>query len=528
MKKQYIYLFLGALAMTKVSCSKDDGKIIQEPVKSNAKQITSFVFKADQNDAITEDVTAFINETNKSISATVANGTDIKLLTPTLVVSDKAITEPSGAKDFSAPVDYTITAEDGTKTTYKVTVGIALNSTKEILSFAFRKEDNQLYGDDAVTATIDEENKTITATVSYSANAALLVPSIEVSPNASVSPDVAQDFSNPVVYTVTAEDGTTTEYQVLLEITFTDRDALIAIYNANPNNTLDWDLQDLEIANWNGIQLDNEGRLNTLGISSKQLTTIPLEISKLSHLTTLFANNNNFTEVPQEFQELSNIVVLYINNNDFTTVPEEVWQLSNLKVLALSGLNLSSLPPEIGNLSQLTTLYLNDNQLTTLPDALKQVSGLKTLHLFANNFTSIPTILFEIPSLTTLRLGTNQLTAISSQIEALINLRYLSLNDNSVRFVPSNISKLTELKKLYLNNNDIVSISSSIGLLTNLEELSFKNNDLVSIPLEIKNLVNLTVLDLTLNPGLFAISQAICDLSNTDTDVRLDSQTTCQ
>ncbi|MBD1259355.1 hypothetical protein HZY62_02050 [Maribacter polysiphoniae] len=528
MQKQHIYLLITILVMTMASCSKEDSETIQEPVKSSAKQITGFVLRAEDNAAITEDVTAVINETNKTISATVANGTDIKALTPMILISDKAAVNESGAKDFSSPVDYVVTAEDGTSATYTVTVGIALNSTKEILSFAFRKEDNQLYGDETITTIIDDANKTITATVSYSANAALLVPSIEVSPNASVSPDVAQDFSTPVAYTVTAEDGTTTEYQVTLEITFTDRDALIAIYNANPNNTLGWDLNDPEIENWVGVDLNNEGRVTVLGISSRLLITIPPEIGKLAHLETLFANNNNFTDVPQEFQELSNIVVLYLNNNDFTSVPEEVCQLSNLKILALSSLNLSSLPPEIGNLSQLTTLYLNDNRLTALPDELKQVSVLKILDLSYNNFTSFPTILFQIPSLTNLRLDNNQLTAISSQIELLTNLKDLRLNDNSIRFVPSNISKLTALKKLYLENNDIASISSSIGLLSNLEELTFKNNDLGSIPLEIKNLTNLKTLDLTINPELFAISQAICDLVNTGTDVRLDNQTTCQ
>lgn len=527
MKKAYTYIVFSVIVMIIASCSKDDAKIVQEQVKSNAKQILSFVFSAEDNNALNEDVSAILDESNKTISVTLAHGTDVKSLTPTIVVSEKAVVDQTGAKDFNYPVVYTVTAEDGTKTTYKVTVGIALNSAKQILSFAFKIENNELYGDDTVTATINEANKTITATVSYSANAALLTPSIEVSPDASVSPDIAQNFNNPVVYTVTAEDGTTADYQVILEITFSDRDALIAIYNANPNNTLGWDLNDPEIENWIGVDLDNEGRVNVLGMSSRQLHTFPLEIGKLAHLQTLFANNNNFTDLPQEFQELSTIEVLYINNNNFTAVPKEVWQLSNLKVLALNGLNLSTLPPEIGKLSQLTTLYLNDNQLSALPDTLKQALGLKTLNLSNNNFTSIPTILFQIPSLTYLRLETNEITAISSQIEALINLQHLGLNHNSIKFVPSAISKLAALKKLYLENNDITSISNGIGLLFSLEELSFKNNNLIAVPLEIKSLTNLKILDLTLNSGLFAISLSICELTNTGTDVRLDNQTTC-
>ncbi|MGB5648063.1 leucine-rich repeat domain-containing protein [Muriicola sp.] len=482
MKKQFIYLLVFTLAITSFSCSKDDGETIQEPIKSSAKQITGFVFKASENNALTSDVTAVINEQSKTISAAVPGGTTITSLTPTVQLSAKAIVDQTGAKDFSSPIDYSVTAEDGTTAVYKITVSIAPNSAKQILSFSFTKEDNELYGDETVTATIDEVNKNITATVSYSANASLLLPSIEVSPDASVSPDVVQDFSGPVVYTVTAEDGSTADYQVTLEITFTDRDALIAIYNANTDNTLGWDLNDPNIANWSGVQLDNEGRVRVMQMSSKQLTVLPSEIGKLSQLATLFVNNNELTDLPLLIKELSNLKVLYINNNDFPTIPEVVWTLSNLELLALSGLNLSSLSPGISSLSQLKTLYLGNNNLTAIPD----------------------------------------------QITDLVNLRTLSLIDNSISIVPSFISNLTALQNLDLANNEVRSISGTIGLLTNLEQLSFKNNDLVSVPLEIKNLTNLTVLDLTLNPGLFAISQSICELINTGTDVRLDSQTTCQ
>ena len=90
MKKQLRYFLVITFVITSFSCSKEDGDVVQEPLKSSAKQITSFVFKAVDNGALTEDVTAVVNETNKTISATVANGTDVTSLTPTIEVSDKA------------------------------------------------------------------------------------------------------------------------------------------------------------------------------------------------------------------------------------------------------------------------------------------------------------------------------------------------------------------------------------------------------------------------------------------------------
>jgi len=63
---------------------------------------------------------------------------------------------------------------------------------------------------------IDYDNQKITLSVPYDTDLAHLVPSILVHPNASVSPlsGLENDFTNPVLYTVTAEDGTKREYTV--------------------------------------------------------------------------------------------------------------------------------------------------------------------------------------------------------------------------------------------------------------------------------------------------------------------------
>ncbi len=64
------------------------------------------------------------------------------------------------------------------------------------------------------TGIIDQENFVITLTVSNETNLKNLIPNIIISNKASVSPNsgVAQDFTNPVVYTVKAEDGSEQKY----------------------------------------------------------------------------------------------------------------------------------------------------------------------------------------------------------------------------------------------------------------------------------------------------------------------------
>ena len=51
--------------------------------------------------------------------------TDVTSLTPTLVVSSLATYSPAGAQNFTNPVNYVVTAEDGTQKTYTVTVVLA-------------------------------------------------------------------------------------------------------------------------------------------------------------------------------------------------------------------------------------------------------------------------------------------------------------------------------------------------------------------------------------------------------------------
>ena len=70
-----------------------------------------------------------------------------------------------------------------------------------------------------VTASIDQSTNTVTLLVSNRQNLSALTPTIGISSNASISPssNTAQDFSTGINYTVTAEDGTTSQYTVQIE-----------------------------------------------------------------------------------------------------------------------------------------------------------------------------------------------------------------------------------------------------------------------------------------------------------------------
>lgn len=83
-----------------------------------------------------------------------------------------------------------------------------LSSDSEIKSFSFQALSP------AVTASVS--GTSVLADVSYQVDVTSLVPTITVAATSTVTPasGVAQDFSSPVTYTVTAEDASTTVYTV--------------------------------------------------------------------------------------------------------------------------------------------------------------------------------------------------------------------------------------------------------------------------------------------------------------------------
>ncbi|WP_298607838.1 DUF5018 domain-containing protein, partial [uncultured Spirosoma sp.] len=109
-----------------VSCKKEETTPTPTPgsgtTKSSAKAITAFAFNG-----LNPALTATIDATAKTISATVTSGTDVTKLVPTITLSDKATVSPASgiAQDFSKTVTYTVTAEDGSTQAYTASVLVA-------------------------------------------------------------------------------------------------------------------------------------------------------------------------------------------------------------------------------------------------------------------------------------------------------------------------------------------------------------------------------------------------------------------
>lgn len=146
-----------------------------------------------------------VNESLKTISMTVPFSTDLTTLAPTYTLSGGAIGDKAfgSIQNFTNPVAYSISSPDNSVTSvYTVTVTKApVRSDKEMLTF----------GPDAFIS-----ETTVSWTAPYGSDLASLSPTYVVSPLASATPasGTTLNFTNPVVYTVTAEDGSALEYTV--------------------------------------------------------------------------------------------------------------------------------------------------------------------------------------------------------------------------------------------------------------------------------------------------------------------------
>ena len=202
---------------------------------SNAKEITAFEFNTGDNPSLGATYTGTI--TGNDIYISIPGTEDITSLTPAITPSPLAGLSPSGAVDFTGsnltPVEYTVTAQDGTQQIYYVHVQ---SSSKEILDFKFITAANPSLPVD-YSAVISGTN--IDIGISEYATLSSLLPIITASPGATVTPAGANDFSSlSAPYTVKAEDGSEQIYNVNVTLLSSGNEITAVEFNTTENPSL--------------------------------------------------------------------------------------------------------------------------------------------------------------------------------------------------------------------------------------------------------------------------------------------------
>ncbi len=186
---------------------------------ATAKAITKFNLS-------TPNAIGVINESAHTITITVPYATVVTALTPSINITGVNISPSSGtACNFTSPVVYSVVDHGGNIQTYIATVVKSTSLAKEITSFNFNNP--------PATGIINEATHTINISVPHGTSLTALTPSIGIL-GSKVSPlsGLVHDFTNPVTYTVTSNDGLTveTDYKDQLVVITINQ---FTMYNAN-------------------------------------------------------------------------------------------------------------------------------------------------------------------------------------------------------------------------------------------------------------------------------------------------------
>ena len=171
----------------------------------SAPSITSFAVAG---------VSATIDQTNHTITATLPAGTDLTSLTPTVAIADADSYSPTGVQNFTNPVQFTVT-KGTVSVSYTVTLTVASTpvpptSAPSITSFTVA----------GVSAYIDHTHHAINAILPAGTDLTSLTPTVAIADADSYSPTVAQNFTNPVQYIVT-KGSVSVSYTVTLTVAST-------------------------------------------------------------------------------------------------------------------------------------------------------------------------------------------------------------------------------------------------------------------------------------------------------------------
>lgn len=185
----------------------------------SAKAITAFSLGTTSSTTSTSGIITLLN-----ISVKVPFGTDVTALVATFTTSGASVAvngvnQVNGVtlNDFTNPVTYTVTAADGTTQNYIVTVSVAAASNNDILAYSLDGTPG------VITAGGLEQN--IVVKMPYGTNLNGLIAtfittgsSVVINRTHQISGTTQNDFTKSLVYIVTAADGTTRTYTVIVTV----------------------------------------------------------------------------------------------------------------------------------------------------------------------------------------------------------------------------------------------------------------------------------------------------------------------
>ena len=186
-----------------LSCSNDD-----EPELSSENKILSFKILLHN-----QSYSGSIDHVSKVVRIETVGLEQNSSIVPEIEISAEATISPnpSVAQNFNNNIEYLVTAENGEQVIYTIDmINKKFSTEKSIKSFKFTIDDEEFNGE------INEESGVIT--VICFKDVSDVMPEIEISEFATISSEASErfDFNQPVVFTITAQDGSTKTYEVII------------------------------------------------------------------------------------------------------------------------------------------------------------------------------------------------------------------------------------------------------------------------------------------------------------------------
>ncbi|KAJ0752201.1 putative protein kinase RLK-Pelle-LRR-VII-2 family [Helianthus annuus] len=304
------------------------------------------------------------------------------------------------------------------------------------------------------------------------------------------------------------------------EVVFCDADqenviGLIAtnlgLYGPIPDNTIGKlkKLQSLDLSSNNITSLPSDfwslSSLKSLNLSNNKISTnLPTNIGNFVSLEKLdLSCNNFFGSLPDSISSLTSLQVFNINRNRFdSTVPLGIIRCHSLIFVDFSWNRFNGvLPDGFGSLSKLKSLNLAGNGLKGKGSDFTKLESLTYLNISKNFFHGSVIEIFK-GALEVVDLSSNHFDGHISQVNFSSHIVYLDLSDNKIsgKFFTS-LSRTRNLKHLNLAKNRFLEQRLiNINSLHSLEYLNLSRTNLVGrISNEISLLTRLRTLDLSSN-----------------------------
>lgn len=162
----------------------------------------------------------------------------------------------------------------------------------------------------------------------------------------------------------------------------------------------------------------------------ESLTEFPREIFDLADtLEILDLSNNQLSSLPEDLHRLTHLKILFASNNRFESLPEVLGQCPKLEMIGFKANQIRTVPAASLPV-QTRWLILTDNQITTLPERMGQLQRLQKLALAGNRLTSLPASMAQCHNLELVRLSANQLQALPNWVLKLPKLTWLAFAGN--------------------------------------------------------------------------------------------------